>query len=173
MRRFLLWGLGALVLVVAGVLVWARLFAGGPGPVPFIPGGALRGEVVKEPASDWSFASKHHNVDVESRARLLPYSARPWFMVHQGRIHLLLPSLFGDGLKIRIDEDPNVRVRIDGKVYEQRAVPVTDDAALDALLAPVIRRQFAIEISGKVRRVPQGENPSGTEMWIYRLEDRL
>lgn len=72
--------IGASVAIGALVFgVWARLLAGGP--VRFIPGGWIRGEVVEEPVADWSFASGNQNLLVESRARTLPYSQRVWFMV--------------------------------------------------------------------------------------------
>jgi hypothetical protein len=75
-------------------------------------------------------------------------------------------AFFGDGLKRRLDDDPRLRVSLDGKLYEQIAVAVSDSKDLAALVAPVIRRQFAIEISGEVRPVGRG-----AELWIYRLED--
>jgi hypothetical protein len=105
---------------------------------------------------------------VESDAWTLPYSARVWFVAHEGRIHLLLPGFFGDDLKRRIDDDPRIRVAWDGVLYDQVAVRVTESADASSLLAPVIRRQFAIEIGGVVRPVA-GAN--GAELWIYRLDD--
>jgi len=162
-RRALL-ALAALAIVLGGLLGWARLFAGGPvGP---IPGGAIRGEPSSAPPPDWSFANREPYLLVESDAWTLPYSARVWFIAAGGRLHLLLPSFFGDGLKRRLDGDPRLRVGIGGKVYEQVAVPVEDDAALGSLLAPVVRRQFAIELRGPVRRVGRAAT-----LWVYRLED--
>ena len=165
MRR-LAWILLGLALVVGGWASWARLFAGGP--VAQIPGGWLRGEPASELPDDWSFANRDPYLLVESDAWTLPYSARVWFLAHRGRIHLLLPGFFGDGLKRRLDDDPRVRVSIGGKLYAQVAEPVTDARDLGPLLAPVIRRQFAIEISGAVRPVA---NAHGAELWVYRLED--
>jgi hypothetical protein len=156
-------GIALLVAALAGGFAWARLLAGGPvGP---IPGGRLHGEPAPAPA-DWSFANREPYLLVESDAWLVPWSARVWFLAHEGRLYVMLPSFFGDGLKRRLDDDPRLRVEIGGKVYEQVAVPVRDDAALGALLAPGVRRQFAIEIQGAVRRVGEG-----APLWIYRLED--
>ncbi len=163
MRRLLV-AAAALVVLLGIAGVWLRFFAGGP--VTLIPGGALSGETAPPPA-DWSFATASQYVDVESRARALPYSTTTWFMVHEGRLHLLLPSVFGDGLMRRIEEDPRVRVRVDGKVYDQRAVRVDRDGDVGPLLAPLTRRQFAIEIEGPVRR----SGHPAAEIWIYRLED--
>jgi hypothetical protein len=152
------------VLVIGGALVYARLFAGGP--VGLLPGGRLRGEVARALPRDWSFANREKYLLVESDAWTLPFSVSVWFLAHDGRLHLLLPSAFGDGLKRRLDDDPRVRVALDGTLYDQVAVPVTDEASVGALLAPVLRRQFSIEIDGAVRRVGEA-----AELWAYRLED--
>jgi hypothetical protein len=164
--RRLVRGLLALALLLGLGLAWARLFAGhnfGP-----LPGGWLHGEVAAELPADWSFANREDYLLVESDAWTLPYTTRVWFLAHQGRIHLLLPGFFGDGLKRRLDDDPRVRIAFDGKLYDQVAVEVGDSPDTSTLLAPVIRRQFAIEISGAVRRI-QGAN--GAQLWVYRLED--
>lgn len=154
------------VLAAAAFLAWARLFHAGPlGP---IPGGRLGGEPATALPADWSFANRAPYLLVESRAFALPWSGRVWFLAHAGRLHLLLPGFFGDDLKRRLDVDPRVRVEVDGKVYAQVAVAVADDAALGALMAPVLRRQFAIEISGAVHRI---EGTTQAPLWIYRLED--
>ena len=163
-----------LVVVAAFLLVgvlYLRLGAGGP--IAFLPGGVLRGERVSKPVPDWSFANRFQSLEVESRARLLPYSRRCWFIAHGERLYLLLPSLFGDGLMRRLEEDSYVRVRIDGRVYEQSTVRVQDESEIEALVRPALRRQFAIEISGEVRRVASaGPDGSGVELWVYRLEER-
>lgn len=165
MRRAAL-ALCALLLLAGGFLAWARLLHAGPlGP---IPGGRLAGEPARELPADWSFANRDPYLLVESRAFRLPWSGRVWFLAHHGRLHLLLPGFFGDDLRRRLDADPHVRVEVDGRVYEQVAVPVTDDADIGALMAPVLRRQFAIEIGGAVRRIPGAERAA---LWVYRLDD--
>ncbi len=118
-------------------LAWARLLHAGPlGP---IPGGALRGEPAAALPADWSFANRDPYLLVESRALTLPWSGRVWFLSHRGRLHLLLPGFFGDDLKRRLDVDPRVRVEVDGRVYEQLAVTVTDDRDVSDLISPVAR----------------------------------
>ncbi len=165
MKRFG-WMLLTVALLLGGGFTWARLFAGGNvGP---IPGGWLRGEVATELPTDWSFANREPYLQVESDAWTLPYSASVWFLAHQGRLHLLLPGFFGDELKRRIDDDPRIRVSVGGKLYDQVAMRVADSRDLGTLLTPVIRRQFAIEISGDVRPVA---GASAAELWVYRLDD--
>ncbi len=168
MKRVALWGVTLLLVLVAGGALWVRFLAGGPvGP---FPGGALRGEETALPA-DWSFANQWQYVQVESRAGRLPYSATAWFLAYDGRIHILMNTFFGEALKQRIDRDPNVRIGLDGKLYDQVAVEVSEPAVRAALVAPLVRRLFAIEIGGTVRDAPRPEGDVPAEMWVYRLED--
>ena len=161
-------GAALLLLVAGGGALWLRFFTGGPvGP---FPAGALRGETAALPA-EWSFANRWQYVAVESRAPGLPYSTSSWFMVFDGRIHILLNTFFGHGLKRRIERDPRVRIRLDGRLYDQEAVEVRDPAVRARLLAPLVRRLFAIEIGGAVREVPRPPGDVPVAMWVYRLED--
>lgn len=169
MRR---WSIRVALALVVGMLlsgIWARLFAGGPvGPMP---GGWIRGEASTGPIEDWDALADEQYLLVESRAGLLPYSSSCWFMVTGGRIHLMLPALFGDGLARRIDEDPLVRIKVNGRIYEQRAVAVSDDGLVGELMGPILRRIGAIELGGDVRRVPGASRLEGANIEIYILED--
>jgi len=156
--------------LVAGGAAWVRLFAGGP-VVPGIGGGRLRGEPAAALPTDWSFANREPYLLVESDAWTLPYSTSAWFLAHDGRLHLLLPAAFGDDLARRLADDPRVRVAIDGRLYDQVAERVTGDAALAALVAPVVRRQFAIELGDGASALPPGGGHAKAEMAMYRLVD--
>lgn len=160
---------GLVVLVLAALLGaafgWARFFA--DPPVLTIPGGALRGEPAPPPA-DWRIAEGIQHLPVEHRGPGLPYSTRTWFMLHEGRIHLILPSLFGRGLHDRLLSVPRVRVRVDGRLYDQVAAQVDVPAVYSAALPGLVRRQFAVAVEGEVRPLA-GEPP--VETWIWRLDD--
>ena len=169
MRRILAWGIAGLLGVAVAAGVWVRFLAGGPvGP---FPGGALSGRAAESLPDDWSFANQEDYVTVESRAGRLPYSSGVWFMAYAGRVHLLLPSFFGDGLKRRLDLDPRVRLRVGEVLYEQRAVAVDDPEILAAMVAPFLLRQMAVEIGGEVRAAPRPPGDVPVEFWIYRLDD--
>lgn len=164
MKRFL-FGVLALSVLVAGFFTWARFFADPPfGP---IPSGRLRGELAPPPA-DWSIAEGIQHLPVEHLGDGLPWSTRSWFILYEGRIHLIRPSLFGSALHDRLLEEPRVRVRVDGRLYEQIATYVETGAVFSAALPALSRRQFAIEVAGEVTPLP-GDPP--VETWIWRLDD--
>ena len=169
--RILRAGLVLLVLALTGVFAWARLLAGGP-VIAGVPGGWVRGEPASELPADWSFANRDSYLLVESRAWTLPYSSRVWFLAHEGRVHILLPGFFGDGLQRRLADDARIRVVFDGRLYDQLAVPINADQDLSTLVGPVLRRQFAIEVEAPVRAF-RGMGATSAEMAIFRLEDPL
>ncbi len=68
-----------------------------------------------------------------------------------------------------VQREPRVRLRVGRKLYDPRALPVNAEVDLGALLAPLIRRQFAMEISGRITRVRRAVGEA--EIRIYRLED--
>jgi hypothetical protein len=92
------------------------------GPMLMVPGGALRGEVVEAPVTDWSFADDRF-VDLEVRPRD-PYSVEVNYTVQNGRLYI--DPAEGRRWLEYIREDPRVRVRFDDKVYSARAVLVED-----------------------------------------------
>lgn len=90
------------------------------GPFLVFPGGALRGEVVSEPVSDWSFADDAF-LDLETRLDD-PYSVELNYFVKEGRLYI--DPAEGRRWLDHIRADPRVRVRLDGKVYPATAVLV-------------------------------------------------
>lgn len=87
------------------------------GPVLFVPGGALSGEVVSPPAS-WEGTDATF-LDLELRPEA-PYSVQLNYVVADGKLYIdpAEGRLWFDYLR----EDPKVRVRLSGKVYELVAV---------------------------------------------------
>jgi hypothetical protein len=110
------------LLVIGGaVILGARWLYGPLGP---IPGPELSGTVVAEPVEDWSFIDAVKVVQIETRPED-PYSVSTW------------ATRLGDGIYVfasddespwvrNIGEDPRVRVRIEGRIHECRAVSVAD-----------------------------------------------
>lgn len=121
----------------------AAYFAGALEPTPDgRPGMRLAGEVVRTPVSSWDFSAADELVELESRA--------PWGLAHSVTVvcastgtSLYVPSVYLGGGSFpesrlwnrNVVRDPDVRIRIDGKLYERRAVLVTDEAERAAAFA--------------------------------------
>lgn len=124
------------ILVVLAAAVALPYFAGALEPSERRPGLLLRGETVSEAVSDWRFSDADELVELESRAPwLLPHSVTVVCATPNGR-HLYVPSVYsaGDGgfpaarlWNRNVVREPNVRIRIAGKIYPRRAVLVTDE----------------------------------------------
>ena len=97
------------------------------GPFLVIPGGELSGEVVESVPADWSFVDASF-VDLETRPAD-PYSVELNYFVKDGRLYV--DPAEGRRWLDHIREDPDVRVRFDGKIYPLVAVRVTDSAELE------------------------------------------
>jgi hypothetical protein len=105
---------------VIGVLAPLLVILACGGPVLVFPGGALRGEVVTEPVTDWSFVDDAF-VDLETRPAD-PYSVELNYVVRDGELYI--DPAEGRTWLEHIREDPRVRVRFGGKVYPLQAVLV-------------------------------------------------
>lgn len=104
-------------LLLAAAVAW---LAACGGPILIFPGGALRGEVVTEPVTDWSFVEDPF-VDLETRPSK-PYSVTLNYLVQDGQ--LTIDPAEGRSWLDHIREDPRVRVRFGGRVYPATAVLV-------------------------------------------------
>ena len=139
MRGAMRIGLGLGVLALAA----AAYYAGWIEPTPEgRPGLRLAGELVREPVRDWDFSAADALVELESNA--------PWGLAHSVTVvcastgaALYVPSVYREGggwpaarrWNRNVVADPRVRIRIAGKLYERRAVLVTDEAERAAAFA--------------------------------------
>ena len=103
---------------ITAVLIALALGCGGPFIV--FPGGKLKGEVVTEPISDWSFVDSWF-LDLETRPAD-PYSVELNYVVRDGRLYI--DPAEGRRWFEHIREDPRVRVRFGSKIYPLKAVLV-------------------------------------------------
>ena len=91
------------------------------------PGGALSGEVVSQPITDWSFADDRF-VDIETRPDD-PYSVELNYFVKDGKLYI--DPAEGRAWLEHIRADPNLRVRFGSKIYPVTAVLVDKPGELE------------------------------------------
>jgi hypothetical protein len=158
--------------LVGAVLAGAAL-ATGCGPHDRRPGTWLSGELVREPVADWSFTDSVPEIAVETRTWYgIPHSVTTVCAVDGAALYV--PSVYFEGGEFpearfwnrNVVRDPRVRLGIDGRLYERRALLVEDPAEREAALAAFARKYpFWRELAGK----PEGERPA---VFFLRMDPR-
>ena len=128
------------------------------GPAGLLPGGGLEGETRPVP-SDWSFAGDYGTAQIETRPED-PYSVNLVFTVLNGRVYVNAGDTETQWVK-NLTEDPRVRLRVDGALYELRAERVTDADEITVFGEAWTSQSI-------FRRDPAGYD----EVFIYRLVAR-
>jgi hypothetical protein len=170
-RRLARWFAGALgVAIAAAGAAWLAGFLGPLGP---IGGGRLRGEVAASTPADWSFADRVGEVQVETQWGLLPWSVTTWCLTHAGRLYLPSRNCLAKRWVQNVLANPEVRVRLEGRIYELRAVRDEDPEVGRALLEQMLVKYLGIEAEGA--RPAQGGDPEANAQaygCAFRLEPR-
>jgi len=149
--RVLLFGLAFVVVALLAVIVGAR-FA--DGPIALIPGGQLEsGELVADPAVDWTFAKDVQEIEMESDGR----SRTVWALVVNGELYIPASTSFPPfkSWHKRIAQEPRARVRIEGKRYERALQRVEDPALLTSLREAALQKYAP----------PPGTSPE--DVWFF------
>lgn len=135
------------------------------GPLGPFPGGRLSGDLEREPVTDWSFLDAHETVQLETRPDD-PYSLNIWIARHGGEAYISTSLILGEENPAErawvqhVTEDPRVRLRIGGTLYERRAVRVVDPDEAAAGLAALLAKY----------EVDPGERSE--RAWVFRLDAR-
>jgi hypothetical protein len=88
------------------------------------PGLRLSGEVAQS-GGDWSFTGEHGEIAIETRTPwLVPHSVTIVCAAKDGRFFVAARNPDGKRWVANVDRDPNVRLKIGDRVYEQRLVPL-------------------------------------------------
>lgn len=116
-------GIGLVGLLVVGgiVALGARYLYGPLGP---IPGPELSGSVIEEPVGDWSPIDAVKVIQIETRPED-PYSVSTWVARVDEGIYVFAGNEESPWVQ-NIQDDPRVRIRVEGRIYELRAVKVED-----------------------------------------------
>jgi len=156
-------GLGVLVAVVLVALVTLRIV--GLDPQDRRPGLWLKGEVVTQPVTDWSFTDQYPNIFVQTRSWYgLPHSVTTTVTAHDGKLYLT--SVYRPGGRFPDDRlwnrnimrDPHVRLKIGDRVFERTVALVTDPAEKDAVLAT------------KAKKYPQQRVTDKNLVYVFRVQ---
>ena len=137
------------------------------------PGLWLRGEVVDTPVSDWSFTNTIGEIFVETRTwYLVPHSVTTVCVAQDGMLYV--PSVYLEGGEFpdarawnrNVVRDPRVRLEIDDRIYERKAVLVEDATEWDAVFAAFGRKS---EFWKGLGEKPEAERP---RIVFFRMEPR-
>lgn len=128
------------------------------GPFGLLPGGGLEGEVAPVP-HDWGFAGDHGTAQLETRPED-PYSVNLGYTLLDGALYVNAGDTETQWVR-NIASNPQVRLRLQGAIYELRAERVTD-------AAQIARFAGAWTSQSMFRRDPTELD----EVWIYRLDAR-
>lgn len=150
MKNWSAWLATGPILALVGLL--------GCGPTLLIPGGELSGPVEAVPA-DWSASDEISTIQLETRPSN-PYSVNIWAVGLGDRLYVHAGANRSRWVE-NMEADPNVRVRLAGKLYPLVATRVVDAAEFAA---------FADAYQKKYGTRPRNENVS--EVYLYRLGAR-
>jgi hypothetical protein len=143
------------------------------------PGLWLKGEVVSDVITDWSFVreelrgktGKDRTIQVETRTWYgIPHSVTVGGdLVRDGKLYIhghsdpnrmRIPFPYDKAWTRNVDRDPRVRIKIAGKIYKAIVVPVTDRSEAAALLG---RDPVTME------KGPDGKEHATEVMHIWRV----
>jgi hypothetical protein len=137
------------------------------------PGLWLSGEVVQGPVSDWSFANAVPTIFLETRTWYgIPHSVTVACVGIGDRLYV--PTVYRERGEFpnerywnrNVVRDPRVRLEIDGKLYERKAVLVEDPAEWQQVLDAFVQKSpFWKDLASQ----PEATRP---KLYFLRMEPR-
>lgn len=128
------------------------------------PGLWLRGEVVEEPVSDWSFSDAHREIFVQTSSGYgIPHSVTVGCASLDGSLYLSARHPRGKRWVANVARDPDVRLGIGGRLYDRRLEPVEEPARIEAIYRAYLRKYGA-------KPTPPAERPP---IRYWRVVERL
>jgi hypothetical protein len=132
-------------------------------PVGPIAGGELRGQATEVPEA-WDEAREIKTFQMETRADD-PYSVNLWGVVVDDGLYVASGAGQGVTWVGHLADDPNVRLRMSGNLYDLRAVRVDEAQEMQAVRLRFIEK-YDIEDD------PDMDGEFGQEAWVFRLDRR-
>jgi hypothetical protein len=98
------------------------------------PGFGLSGEVAQQPVQDWSFAADAKEIFIETATPyFIPHSVTIWCVTLDNQLYVGAWEADTKRWVANVARDPNVRLKIGDKVYEQKLEPIVDAATVAKL----------------------------------------
>jgi hypothetical protein len=148
----------SLALALALALTLTASIAGCGRPFVLLPGGALEGPTVATPES-WSSTDAVKTVQLETRP-VDPYSVNIWATAAGETLYVHAGANRSTWVE-HLEADPNVRLRVNGSIYELAASRVADQGEFD---------RFSDAYERKYGRRPRNGNVG--EAYLFRLRAR-
>lgn len=124
------------------------------------PGFALSGEPAESLPADWSFTDAHGEIAVQvATPYLVPHSVTIWCASVDGELYLGARDPETKHWPGWVDDDPEVRLGIEGTLYDVRLEPVSDEARLAG-----VRAAYAV----KYALPPPGPDAPPIRYWVVR-----
>ena len=98
------------------------------------PGFGLSGEVHQQGVEDWSFTLDADEIFIETvTSYWIPHSVTAWCVTVGSELYVAADDADKKSWVANVARDPNVRLKIGDKVYEQKLVPITDAATIASI----------------------------------------
>jgi hypothetical protein len=98
------------------------------------PGLGLSGEVHQQAVEDWSFTEDADEIFIETvTSYWIPHSVTVWCVTVGNELYVAADDADKKRWVANVARDPNVRLKIKDKVYEQKLVPVTDATTIASI----------------------------------------
>ena len=98
------------------------------------PGLGLSGEVHQQAVEDWSFTSGAYEIFIETvTSYWIPHSVTAWCVMVGDELYVSADDADQKSWVVNVARNPNVRLKVGEKVYEQKLEPVTDAATMASI----------------------------------------
>ena len=110
-------------------------------PKDLRPGLGLSGEVHEQAVEDWSFTEDAYLIFIETvTSYWIPHSVTVWCVSVGNQFYVAATDPDKKSWVANVARDPNVRLKIRDRVYEQKLVPITDAATIAAIDNGFVRK---------------------------------
>ena len=105
------------------------------------PGLGLPGEVHQQAVEDWSFTEDSGEIFIETvTSYWIPHSVTAWCVTVGNELYVSADYADKKSWVANVARDPNVRLKIKGRIYEQKLVPVADPTTIASIDSGFVRK---------------------------------